>query len=200
MLSEKEKMLAGFAHQPYDEELKNLRLANKERLFEFNTQTRPSDKEKKERLILEIFGETGNTPHVNAPFYCDYGCFIKVGKNFFANYHCTILDNGGVEIGDNVMFAPNVSLYTVGHPLDSALRQQAWEQAQPIKIGNDVWLGGNVVVLPGVTIGDNVVVGAGAVVTKDIPANSLAAGNPCRVLREITEKDREHYLKTYMPI
>ena len=151
-------------------------------------------------MILEIFGETGNTPHVNAPFYCDYGCFIKVGKNFFADYHCTILDNGGVEIGDNVMFAPNVSLYTVGHPLDSALRQQAWEQAQPIKIGNDVWLGGNVVVLPGVTIGDNVVVGAGAVVTKDIPANSLAAGNPCRVLREITEKDREHYLKTYMPI
>lgn len=198
-LSEKEKMLSGLAHQPFSAELKQLRLQNKERLFELNTQTRPSDINKKNRLLLEIFGKVGNQPNIVTPFYCDYGCFIEVGKNFFANYNCTILDNGGVKIGDNVLFAPNVSLYTVGHPLDPELRNQEWEQAHPITIGNNVCLGGNVVILPGVKIGDNVVVGAGSVVNKNIPPNSIVVGNPAKVLRQITQQDREDYLKTYLP-
>ncbi|MCU9999165.1 sugar O-acetyltransferase [[Pasteurella] aerogenes] len=192
-------MLSGLAHQPFSAELKQLRLQNKERLFELNTQTRPSDINKKNRLLLEIFGKVGNQPNIVTPFYCDYGCFIEVGKNFFANYNCTILDNGGVKIGDNVLFAPNVSLYTVGHPLDPELRNQEWEQARPITIGNNVWLGGNVVILPGVKIGDNVVVGAGSVVNKNIPPNSIVVGNPAKVLRQITQQDREDYLKTYLP-
>lgn len=121
-----------------------------------------------------------------------------MGENFFANYNCTILDSGGVTIGNHVMFAPNVSLYTVNHPLDPELRKDGWEQARPIVIGNNVWVGGNVVILSGVTIGDNTVIGAGSVVTKDIPANSLALGNPCKVVRNITEQDRENYYRTFM--
>ncbi|WP_040975316.1 sugar O-acetyltransferase [Necropsobacter massiliensis] len=198
MLSEKEKMLAGMAHQPASDELVKLRRENKERLFDYNTQIRPSDQAAKARLITAILGKTKNTPHINAPFFCDYGCFIEVGENFFANYHCTILDSGGVKIGDNVMFAPNVSLYTVGHPLHPQLRNEGWEQAKPIVIGNNVWVGGNVVILPGVTVGDNAVIGAGAVVAKDIPADSLALGNPCRVVRTVTQRDRDAYIRQYM--
>ncbi len=198
MLSEKEKMLAGMAHQPASDELAKLRRENKERLFDYNTQIRPSDLAAKARLITAILGKAKNTPHINAPFFCDYGCFIEVGENFFANYHCTILDSGGVKIGDNVMFAPNVSLYTVGHPLHPQLRNEGWEQAKPIVIGNNVWVGGNVVILPGVTVGDNAVIGAGAVVAKDIPADSLALGNPCRVVRTVTQRDRDVYIRQYM--
>ncbi len=198
MLSDKEKMLSGLAHQPYSAELREMRLQTKELLFEYNVVTRPSDKAEKERLILRLFGKATDTPQVVAPFYCDYGRFIEVGRNFFANYNCTILDNGGVKIGDNVMFAPNVSLYTVGHPLDPQLRNAGWEQAKPIVIGDNVWVGGNVVILGGVTIGDNVVIGAGSVVTKDIPPNSLAVGNPCKVLREINAQDRDYYQRTFI--
>ncbi|TCP93255.1 maltose acetyltransferase-like protein [Cricetibacter osteomyelitidis] len=127
MLSEQEKMFAGLAHQPFCEELKQLRLDNKERLYEYNILTRPSDHANKARLISEILGKNGNNPNIVSPFYCDYGRFIEVGDNFFANYNCTILDSGRVYIGNNVLFAPNVSLYTVGHPLDAELRNQEWE-------------------------------------------------------------------------
>lgn len=198
MLSDKEKMLSCLAHQPYSQELREMRLHTKELLFEYNVLTRPSDKAAKARLLAQLLGKAGKGIAVNSPFHCDYGQFIEVGDNFFANYNCIILDNGGVKIGDNVMFAPNVSLYTVGHPLDPELRNAGWEQAKPITIGNNVWIGGNVVILGGVTIGDNVVVGAGSVVSKDIPPNSLAVGNPCRVKREITEQDREYYQQTFI--
>lgn len=197
MVTEKEKMLAGLAHLPMEKNLSALRLRIKELLFDFNM-LRPSNKLGKESLLREILGKAGKNVHINSPFHCDYGCNIEVGDNFFANYHCVILDNGGVKIGNDVMFAPNVSLYTVGHPLDAELRNQGWEQAKPIIIGNNVWIGGNVVILPGVVIGDNVVIGAGSVVTKDIPANSLALGNPCKVLRQITAADREYYQQTFM--
>lgn len=199
MLSEKEKMLRGLAHQPYSDELVSMRLRAKELLHDFNILTRPSNKEEKVRLILELFGQADETVHINSPFCCDYGANIRVGKNFLANYHCTILDNAPVTIGDDVMFAPNVSLYTVGHPLDADLRLAGWEQAKPITIGNNVWVGGNVVILGGVTIGDNAVIASGSVVTKNIPANSLAIGSPCRVARQITSADRESYLRNYMP-
>ncbi|WP_230621863.1 sugar O-acetyltransferase [Aggregatibacter sp. Marseille-P9115] len=199
MLSEKEKMLRGLAHQPNSDELVSMRLRAKELLHDFNIPTRPSNKEEKVRLILALFGQADESTHINAPFYCDYGSNIKVGKNFFANYHCTILDNAPVTIGNDVMFAPNVSLYTVGHPIDPELRLAGWEQARPITIGNNVWLGGNVIVLGGVTIGDNVVIASGSVVTKDVPANSLAMGSPCRMVRQINADDRENYLRTYFP-
>ncbi len=192
MMTQKEKMLAGLAHFPYEEELAKLRIENKERLFDFN-HTRPSNKVEKQRLLSEILGKTGKNPHINSPFACDYGRFIEVGDNFFANCNCVILDSGGVKIGDNVMFAPNVGIYTVGHPLHFELRNASWEHAKPIIIGNNVWIGANSIILPGVTIGDNVVVGAGSIVTKDIPANMLALGNPCKVIREITEQDKIAY-------
>ena len=123
------------------------------------------------------------------PFYCDYGSHVEVGENFFANYNCTILDVAPVKIGDNVLFGPNVSLYTAGHPLHPVSRNSAYEYGISITIGDNVWLGGNVVVTPGVHIGNNVVIGAGSVVTKDIPAGYLAVGVPCRPLRPITEAD-----------
>ncbi|MEE3607520.1 sugar O-acetyltransferase [Avibacterium paragallinarum] len=198
MLSNKQKMLAGFAHKPNDRELAQLRLENKKRLFQYNTQICPSEIEKRTALIQQILGKSKGIPHINAPFFCDYGCFIEVGENFFANYHCTLLDSGGIKIGDNVMFAPNVSLYTVGHPLDPELRQQDWEQALPIIIGNNVWIGGNTVILGGVTIGDNSVIGAGSLVNKNIPANSLAMGSPAKVIRQINEQDRINYMNKYM--
>ncbi|PJG83633.1 sugar O-acetyltransferase [Caviibacterium pharyngocola] len=194
MLSEKEKMEHGLSHQAYDPELSAMRLKIKELLYEYNILTRPSDKATKARLLREILGKAGNDPHINAPFYCDYGVYIEVGERFFANYNCTILDSGGVKIGDDVLFGPNVSLYTVNHPLDVELRNTGVEYGKPILIGNNVWIGGSSVILGGVTIGDNVVIAAGAVVTKNIPANSLVVGNPARVLREITAKDREDYL------
>lgn len=122
MLSEKDKMLQGLAHQAYSDELVAMRLRAKELLYDFNVATRPSNNAEKVRLILELFGQADETVHINSPFCCDYGANIRVGKNFFANYHCTILDNAPVTIGDDVMFASNVSLYTVGHPLDADLR------------------------------------------------------------------------------
>lgn len=129
------------------------------------------------------------------PFHCDYGWNIEVGDCFFANFGFTVLDVGKVSIGNNVQIAPNVSIYTAGHPLHPDSRNSGYEYGIPVTIGNNVWLGGNVVILPGVTIGDNAVIGAGSVVTKDIPENMLAAGNPCKIIREITDADRDYYFK-----
>lgn len=132
---------------------------------------------------------------INPPFYCDYGTHISVGKNFFANYNCTIIDVAKVTIGDNCQFAPNVSIYTAGHPIHPAVRNTLYEYGISVTVGDNVWIGGNSVILPGVHIGSNVVIGAGSVVTQDIPDWCLAAGNPCRVIRKITEADREFYYK-----
>ncbi len=141
-------------------------------------------------IVKELLGKTEGDAFINPPFYCDYGSHIEVGKNFFANYNCTMLDVGRIRIGDNVQLAPNVAIYTAGHPVHPATRNTLYEYGIDVTIGNNVWIGGNVVICPGVTIGDNTVIGAGSVVTKDIPAWTVAAGNPCRVIREITEADR----------
>ena len=141
-------------------------------------------------IVKELLGKTEGDAFINPPFYCDYGSHIEVGKNFFANYNCTMLDVGRIRIGDNVQLAPNVAIYTAGHPVHPATRNTLYEYGIDVTIGNNVWIGGNVVICPGVTIGDNTVIGAGSVVTKDIPAWTVAAGNPCRVIREITESDR----------
>ena len=163
-------------------------------LREFNT-TDPSDFETLGRLAGKIVSGAQENVSIMPPFYCDYGFHIQVGKGFFANYNCTILDVGKVTIGENVLLAPNVSIYTAGHPVHPAARQSGYEYGIPVTIGNNVWLGGNVVITPGVHIGDNVVIGAGSVVTKDIPANVVAAGNPCRVIRRITDADKKYYYK-----
>ena len=156
-------------------------------------------------LTLKLFCDGGQTfkellgksdhAFINPPFFCDYGKHIEVGKNFYANYNCTILDVAKVTIGDNCMLAPNVAIYTAGHPLHPVSRNSLYEYGIPVTIGNNVWIGGNAVILPGVTIGNNVVIGAGSVVTKDIPDWSLATGNPCRVLRKITEEDKRYYFR-----
>ncbi len=140
--------------------------------------------------VKDLLGKSDGA-FINPPFFCDYGTHIEVGKNFYANYNCTILDVAKVKIGDNCQMAPNVSIYTAGHPIHPVSRNSAYEYGKEVTIGDHVWIGGNTVICPGVHIGDNVVIGAGSVVTKDIPDWSLAAGNPCRVLRKITDADKK---------
>ena len=157
-----------------------------------NTMDR-SDFDSIRKTIRELFGKIGENSLVNPPFYCDYGTHIEVGKNFFANYNCTMLDVGMIRIGDNVQMAPNVAIYTAGHPVHPATRNTMYEYGIDVTIGDNVWVGGNVVICPGVTIGANSVIGAGSVVTKDVPEWCVAAGNPARVIRKITEEDRNKY-------
>lgn len=145
-------------------------------------------------IVKELLGKSDGA-FINPPFYCDYGKHIEVGKNFFANYNCTILDVAKVKIGDNCMLAPNVAIYTAGHPLHPDTRNTMFEYGIEVTIGDNVWIGGNAVICPGVKIGSNSVIGAGSVVTKDIPEWSVAAGNPCKVIRKITEADRKYYFK-----
>ena len=193
-MNQKERMLAGLPYKAWLDGLSEERMENKRKIYDYNL-TRPDDVEKQDEIIRSILGKAGKNVHIEAPFHCDYGKNITVGDNFFANYNCTILDVGNVVIGDNVMFAPNVSIYTAGHPIHPDSRNSGYEYGIAITIGDNVWVGGNVVITPGVKIGNNVVIGAGSVVTKDLPDNVIAVGNPCRVLREITETDREYYFK-----
>ncbi len=153
-----------------------------------------SNFEEIKKIVKELLGKSEDA-FINPPFYCDYGSHIEVGKNFFANYNCTILDVAKVKIGDNCQLAPNVAIYTAGHPLHPDTRNSLYEYGIEVIIGNNVWIGGNTVICPGIHIGDNVVIGAGSVVTKDIPDWAIAAGNPCKVIRMITEDDRRYYYK-----
>ena len=148
-----------------------------------------SDLEGIQEAVKDLFGKSEDAM-VNPPFYCDYGKHIEVGKNFFANYNCTILDVAKVKIGDNCQMAPNVAIYTAGHPLHPVSRNSSYEYGKEVTIGDNVWIGGNAVICPGVHIGNNVVIGAGSVVTKDIPDWYVAAGNPCRLIRKITDEDK----------
>ena len=183
-MTEKEKMLNSEYHFGYDEQLVKEREEAKDLCFEFNN-IKASDREKRLEIVKRLFGSAGKNPWIESPFYCDYGYNISVGDNFYANHNVIILDVNKVTIGNNVLIAPNVGIYTAAHPLDCELRREGIEFAKPITIGNDVWIGGNVVILPGVTIGDNTIIGAGSVVTKDIPANVVAVGNPCRIVKKI---------------
>ena len=146
------------------------------------------------KIVSELLGKSEGA-FINPPFYCDYGSHIEVGKNFFANYNCTIIDVAKVKIGDNCQFAPNVSIYTAGHPIHPVSRNSLYEYGISVTIGDNVWIGGNTVIMPGVHIGSNTVIGAGSVVTKDIPDWVVAVGNPCRVIKEITEADKKYYYK-----
>ncbi len=145
----------------------------------------PSETKRREDIIVSLFGKSGHSFLIEQPFFCDYGYNIEIGENFYANVNCVILDEAKVKFGDNVFIAPGCGFYTAGHPLDVEQRNRGLEYARPISIGNNVWIGAHVCVLPGVMIGDNCVIGAGSVVNKDIPAGTLAVGNPCRVIRKL---------------
>ena len=193
-MNQKERMLAGLPYKAWLDGLEEERELCKQKVYEFNLLP-PKERNRIPALLKELLGKTGDSLWVEPPFHCDYGWNIEVGENFFANYNLTILDVGKVTIGKNVMIAPNVSIYTAGHPVHPDSRNSGYEYGIPITLGDNVWIGGSVVILPGVTIGNNAVIGAGSVVTKDIPDNAIAAGSPCKVIRTITEADRNYYYK-----
>ena len=182
MNAEKDKMLRGELYAAYDPLLRQERLLTRRLLKRFNT-THPDEVDARVALLKELFGHIGGAIEIEPPFYCDYGYNICVGDNFYANFDCVILDCAKVRIGHDVLLAPGVHIYTATHPLDADTRVQKLERAQPVSIGSRVWIGGGAIVNPGVSIGDDSVIGAGSVVTKDVPAKVLAAGNPCKVIR-----------------
>lgn len=183
-MSEKEKMLSGQIYNAADEELIKERERCKCLCHQYNSLS-PELVDERKNLIMQILGKTGESFLIEQNFWCDYGYNIEIGENFYVNHNCVMLDCAKITFGDNVFIAPNCGFYTAGHPLDTETRNKGLEFAKPINIGNNVWIGGGVTVLPNVTIGDNVVIGAGSVVTKSIPANTVAVGNPCRVIKQI---------------
>jgi len=184
-MTEKEKMLAGLVYDAITPELIAELQATREVLHEFNM-LRPSETQRMKEILKGLLGYTGDDDFIiNQPFRCDYGKQISIGKRFFANFNFTVLDEARVTIGDDCFIGPNVSIYTACHSTDPVERNSRQEWAKPVTIGNNVWIGGSVTILPGVTIGDNVSIGAGSVVVKDIPSNSIAVGNPCKVIKNI---------------
>lgn len=192
MMTEKEKSLQGYMYNPMEEGLVQDRKIAKDLYFEYN-HTLPSNYEKRTDIMKKLLGEIKGNFLIEQPFYCTYGYNISVGNNFFSNIGCTISDGAKVTIGDNVFVAPHVSFLTEGHAFLPDLRNDGWEYAYPITVGNNVWICANVSILPGVTIGDNCIIGAGSVVTKDIPSGMLAYGNPCRAIRPVTEEDKNKF-------
>ena len=190
-MTEKEKMLSQKLYDAnYDAELIKERLIAKDLCHEYN-RLRPSESEKQQAILRKLLGKTRGAFQIVAPFWCDYGYNIELGRNFFANHNLVILDCARVIFGDNVFIGPDCGFHTAGHPIDMERRNQGLEYAYPITVGNNVWIGAGVHVMPGVTIGSNVVIGGGSVVVKDIPDDSVAVGNPCRVIRPITDADRQ---------
>ena len=183
-MTEKEKMLSGELYT-VDDELRQ-EFLNAKRIARLFNSTTEEETEYRKKLLSELFEKVGEKIYIEPPFRCDFGCNISIGDNFYANYDCIILDVNKVKIGNNVKVGPRVCIYTAGHPIEAAVRNSFLEFGKPITIGNDVWIGGNSVINPGVTIGSNVVIGSGSVVTKSIPNNVVAAGNPCKVLHSIT--------------
>ena len=191
----KEKMHSGDLYLPNGEEIMSEQLKRLDRLYDFN-RTRPSELDKREAMLKEMFAEIGGGCYIEPPFHANHGgAHVHFGSNIYANFNLTMVDDTHIYVGDCTMFGPNVTVATAGHPILPELREEAYQYNMPVHIGRNCWLGAEVIVLPGITIGDNTVVGAGSVVTKDLPANVVAVGNPCRVLREINEKDKEYYFK-----
>lgn len=185
-MTEKEKMLAGMVYSAIDPDLKQELNRVKDLVHEYNA-IRPSDLKKRSATLHRILGRCDSDTFINQPFYCDYGKHIEVGKRFFANFHFTVLDEAYVRIGDDAFIGPNVSIYTACHSTNPTERNTRNEWGKPVTIGNNCWIGGSVTILPGVTIGDNCTIGAGSVVTHDIPANTIAVGNPCRPIKSIEQ-------------
>ena len=185
-MTENEKMTRGLLYDANDKALTAARIRCKEICYDYNA-LRPSKEEQRQELMRGLLKKTGRAFHIEAPFWCDYGYGIEIGENFYSNHNLVILDAGGVSFGDNVFIGPDCGFHTSGHPLDYERRNRGLEYAYPIRVGNNVWIGAGVQIMPGVTIGNNVVIGGGSVVVKDVPADTLAAGNPCRVIRSLSE-------------
>lgn len=191
----KEKMHTGELYLPDDEEIVIAQVKKMEQLYDYNM-TRPSESEKRSKLLKEMFAEIGENCYIEPPLHSNWGGgHCHFGRNVYANYNLTMVDDTHIYVGDYTMIGPNVVLASAAHPIAPSLREKNYQYNMPVHIGKCCWLGAGVVVLPGVTIGDNTVIGAGSVVTKDIPSNVVAVGNPCKVLREINERDREYYFK-----
>ena len=195
MNSNREKMHNGGLYLPGDEELVKEQVKYQDLLCEYN-QTKPSEFEKRNALLKQMLGDCGEDVYIEAPFYANWGGHhCHFGKMVYANYHLTCVDDTHIYVGDYTMFGPNVTIATAGHPILPELREKLYQYNMPVSIGRNCWIGAGAIIMPGVTIGDNTVIGAGSVVTKDIPANVVAVGNPCRVMREINEHDKKFYFK-----
>ncbi len=194
-MANKDKLHSGEIYYPGDEEIMKEQTLCLEKLYDFNA-TRPLETEKREKLLKEMFAEIGEDCYIEPPLHANWGGHhVHFGNGVYANFSLTLVDDTHIYVGDKTMLGPNVTIATAGHPIDPKLRSKAYQYNMPVHIGKNCWLGAGVLVMPGVTIGDNSVIGAGSVVTKDIPANVVAVGNPCKVLREIGEHDKEYYYK-----
>ena len=194
-MTQKERMMAGMLYDPGDKEIMDEQFPYLDCLGEFNA-IPSSQVEKRQAWMKKVFAECGKDCYIQSPFYANWsGHHLHLGDNVYANFNLTLVDDGDIYIGDKVMIGPNVTIATAGHPIDPALRDVQAQFNMEVHIGRNVWLGGGCVLLPGVSIGDNTVIGAGSIVTKDIPANVVAYGNPCRVIREIGEHDRKYYYR-----
>lgn len=194
-MENKDRMFTGDLYLPNDAAITEEQTACLELLYTFN-QTRPSEQEKRNQLLKQMFAEIGENCYIEPPFHANFGGkHVHFGKNIYANFNLTMVDDGHIYVGDYTMFAPGVIVATAGHPILPELRETVYQYNMPVHIGKNCWIGADAIILPGVTIGDQVVVGAGSVVTKDLPSNVIAVGNPCRVIREINEHDRVYYFK-----
>ena len=190
-----EEMKSGALYVTSDEELMSVQTECLDRLYDYN-HTRPTQGEKRAALLREMFAEIGDGCYIEPPLHANWGGrHVHFGKHVYANFHLTLVDDTDISVGDDTMFGPNVTVATAGHPILPALREQVYQYNMPVFIGRNCWIGAGAILLPGVHIGDGTVIGAGSVVTKDIPANVVAVGNPCRVLRPIDERDREYYFQ-----
>ena len=193
-MTTRERMQSGKLYFCTDEEIAKEQLECLEILYDYN-HTRPSESQKREQILKNLLAEIGENCYIEPPLHANWGKYTHFGNNVYANFNLTLVDDTDIFVGDNVMFGPNVIIATAGHPVDPPLREKVAQFNIPVRIGKNVWIGAGAIVLPGVAIGDHSVIGAGSVVTKDIPPNVVAVGNPCRVLREINDRDKEYYYK-----
>lgn len=191
----KDRMHTGELYLPGDDEIMKEQMLCLEKLYDYNA-TRPLESDKRTRLLKEMFAEIGDGCYIEPPLHTNWGGHhVHFGRNIYANFNLTLVDDTHIDVGDYTMFGPNVVVATAGHPILPKLREQGYQYNAPVRIGKNCWIGAGVVIVPGITIGDNVVVGAGSIVTKDLPDNVVAVGNPCRILREVNEHDKEYYFK-----
>ena len=194
-MTQYERMVAGLIYDPGDKEIMDEQMPFLDKLWEFN-QLKPSEFDKKEKYMKEVFAECGENCYIEPPFRANWGGHhVHLGNNVYANFNLTLVDDGHIYIGDRVMIGPNVVIATANHPINNELRYRMLQYNKDVHIGENTWIGAGVIIVPGITIGRNVIVGAGSVVTKDLPDNVVAVGNPCRVLREVGEHDREYFYK-----
>lgn len=194
-MTQYERMIAGLLYDPGDPEIVKAQIPFQDRLWEFN-QLKPSQFEEKEKYLKEVFAECGENCYLELPLRANWGGHhVHMGDMVYANSNLTLVDDGHIYIGNKVMFGPNVTVATANHPIDAELRDRGLQYNKDVHIGDNVWIGAGVVIVPGITIGDNAIIGAGSIVTKDIPANVVAVGNPCKVMREVGEHDREYFYK-----